>query len=213
MSPPAAFDATRGDIAFVSSGKNRAGWLYRPATDATVPLIVMAHGFSGVKEQGLAEFAEGFRAAGFAVLVFGFRHFGASDGAPRGQLFPLDMVEDYRCAISWPARATAAARRFPVKAVARTLGVARSSLEPKPAPAIRRAGRLRRRTRCSRGSRRVECRRELTRGCHEDLTRVFEIGVFGFRQVGCGFLSRCAWVAELFLKRKLSLPVSRMWQW
>lgn len=50
MSPPAAFDATRGDIAFVSSGKNRAGWLYRPATDATVPLIVMAHGFSGVKE-------------------------------------------------------------------------------------------------------------------------------------------------------------------
>jgi hypothetical protein len=25
--------------------------------------------------------------------------------------------------------------------------------------------------------------------------------------VGCGFLSRWAWVAELFLKRKLSLPV------
>ena len=72
------------------------------------------------------------------MLVFGFRHFGASDGAPRGQLFPLDVVEDYRCAIIWPARATAAARRFPVKAVARTLGVARSSLEPKPAPAIRR---------------------------------------------------------------------------
>ncbi|WP_408892112.1 IS3 family transposase [Neoroseomonas oryzicola] len=36
------------------------------------------------------------------------------------------------------ARATAAARRFPVKAVARTLGVACSSLAPKPAPARRR---------------------------------------------------------------------------
>ncbi len=37
----------------------------------------------------------------------------------------------------------------------------------------------------------------------------------GFRscQVGCGFLSCLAWVAELVLKRKLSLPVSRMWQW
>lgn len=38
-------------------------------------------------------------------------------------------------------------------------------------------------------------------------------GVFKSRQVGCGFLSRWAWVAELFLKRKLSLPVYRMWQW
>lgn len=36
------------------------------------------------------------------------------------------------------ARATAAARRFPVKVGARTLGVARSSLTPKPAPARRR---------------------------------------------------------------------------
>lgn len=101
MTPDGSFNATGEDIAFASGGESCAGWLYRPATDATVPLIVMAHGFSGVKEQGLAEIAERFRAAGFAVLVFDFRHFGASGGAPRGQLFPLDMVEDFRCAISW----------------------------------------------------------------------------------------------------------------
>jgi hypothetical protein len=63
----------------------------------------MAHGFSAVKEQGLTEFAEPFAAAGFAVLVFDYRCFGDSDGEPRGQLFPLDMVEDYRNAISWLA--------------------------------------------------------------------------------------------------------------
>jgi hypothetical protein len=50
----------------------------------------MSHGFSGVKEQGLADIAERSRAAGFAVLVFDFRHFGASDGAP---LFPLHLAE------------------------------------------------------------------------------------------------------------------------
>jgi hypothetical protein len=61
----------------------------------------MAHGFSAVKEQGLPDFAEHFVKAGFAVLAFDYRSFGDSEGEPRCQIFPLEMVEDYRNAISW----------------------------------------------------------------------------------------------------------------
>ncbi|MGD2170499.1 MAG: alpha/beta hydrolase [Gammaproteobacteria bacterium] len=94
----------REDVSFNSRGLQCRGWLYLPDDADSVeklPAIVMAHGFSAVKEQGLAEFARPFAAAGFAVLVFDYRRFGDSDGEPRNQLFPLDMVEDYRNAISW----------------------------------------------------------------------------------------------------------------
>jgi fermentation-respiration switch protein FrsA (DUF1100 family) len=40
-------------------------------------------------------------AAGFVTLVFDYRYFGDSEGEPRSQLFPLEMVEDYRNGISW----------------------------------------------------------------------------------------------------------------
>jgi dipeptidyl aminopeptidase/acylaminoacyl peptidase len=94
----------RRDIEFQSKGDVCRGWLYTPdkaAQGLRHPTIVMAHGFSGVKEQALPDFAEQFAAAGFAVLLFDYRTFGASAGEPRCQLLPLDMVEDYRNAITW----------------------------------------------------------------------------------------------------------------
>jgi fermentation-respiration switch protein FrsA (DUF1100 family) len=63
----------------------------------------MAHGFSAVKEMFLPAFAERFRAAGFAVLLFDFRFLGESGGEPRGQVFPCEQHEDYRNALSWIA--------------------------------------------------------------------------------------------------------------
>jgi pimeloyl-ACP methyl ester carboxylesterase len=94
----------RQDIVFSSGHEKCAGWFYLPdevAGGAGSPVIIMAHGFSGVKEQGLDPIADRFSASGFAVVVFDFRCFGASGGEPRGQLFPHDMVEDYRNAITW----------------------------------------------------------------------------------------------------------------
>ena len=91
-------------MTFQSKGVTCRGWLFTPDTAAPgpgFPTIVMAHGFSGVKEQALPDFAEQFAMAGFAVLLFDYRYFGSSDGEPRCQLFPLEMVEDYRNAISW----------------------------------------------------------------------------------------------------------------
>ncbi len=94
----------RKDVTFPSKGLLCSGWLYvpdDPEASHMAPAIVMAHGFTAVKEQGLSDFAERFVAAGFVTLVFDYRCFGDSEGEPRSQLFPLEMVEDYRNAITW----------------------------------------------------------------------------------------------------------------
>ena len=95
----------RRDIEFPSGGSLCRGWLYGPDAPAgmgPVPAIVMAHGFSAVKEMfQLSSYAERFEAAGFMVLVFDFRFLGASDGDPRGQIISHGQQEDYRNAITW----------------------------------------------------------------------------------------------------------------
>jgi fermentation-respiration switch protein FrsA (DUF1100 family) len=94
----------RQDITFTSQGLNCAGWLYTPddlGGDQRRPAIVMAHGFSAVKEMYLSNFAEKFEEAGFVVLVFDYRYFGDSEGEPRGRLIPHEQHEDYRNAITW----------------------------------------------------------------------------------------------------------------
>jgi hypothetical protein len=94
----------RQDITFMSRGLRCSGWLYIPdnlAPDEKAPAIVMAHGYSAVKEMGLSNYAERFADTGFVTLVFDYRYFGDSEGEPRGQLFPLEQQEDYRNALTW----------------------------------------------------------------------------------------------------------------
>ncbi len=94
----------RQDISFQSAGLACRGWLYRPdGASAPLPAIVMSHGFSAVKEQGLPSFAERFCAAGFAVLVFDYRYLGASDGEERGRIIPQEQHDDLRAAIGYLA--------------------------------------------------------------------------------------------------------------
>lgn len=93
----------RKELEFSSKGLLCRGWLYLPddlKANQKAPAVVMAHGFSALKEQVLPEYAERFTAAGFVTLVFDYRYFGESEGEPRSQLFPLEMAEDYRNAIS-----------------------------------------------------------------------------------------------------------------
>jgi fermentation-respiration switch protein FrsA (DUF1100 family) len=88
----------------MSQGLQCSGWLYIPDNlggGQKAPTIVMAHGLSAVKDQALPDFAEKFAAAGFVTLVFDYRYFGESEGEPRCQIFPMEMVEDYRNAITW----------------------------------------------------------------------------------------------------------------
>src|SRR5438270_10283107 len=92
----------RSDVVFDSWGLRCAAWLYRPRDGAEgtgpptegamrvptqerggLPCVVMAHGWSGVREQRLDAYAERFARAGFTALLFDYRHFGASEGEPR----------------------------------------------------------------------------------------------------------------------------------
>lgn len=92
----------RSEIAFDAEGVTLRGWFY-PAEDTSGrrPTVVMAHGFSAVKEMYLDAFAEVFAAAGLNALVFDNRSFGASDGEPRQEIDPWQQVRDYRHAITY----------------------------------------------------------------------------------------------------------------
>jgi len=93
----------RKDIEFkTEDGIKLRGWHYLPEKRAgKVPIIVMAHGFSAVKEMYLDRFADAFAAAGLGALVFDNRNFGASDGEPRQEIDPWQQVSDYRDAITF----------------------------------------------------------------------------------------------------------------
>jgi len=92
---------TRRDIEFDAEGVTLRGWFY-PAEGAEVaPTIVMAHGFSAVKEMYLDKFAEVFAAGGLNALVFDNRNFGDSDGTPRLEIDPWAQVRDYRHAVTY----------------------------------------------------------------------------------------------------------------
>jgi len=93
---------TRRDVEFDAEGVTLRGWFYS-ADGASGPAatVVMAHGFSAVKEMYLDAFAEVFAAAGLNALVFDNRNFGASDGQPRYEIDPWEQVRDYRHAITY----------------------------------------------------------------------------------------------------------------
>lgn len=97
----------RTEVVFDSWGERCAAWLYRPAAGEVVAdprglaCVVMAHGFAGVRDARLDAFAERFASAGFAVLLFDYRGFGASDGEPRQLLSIPRQLEDWAAAISF----------------------------------------------------------------------------------------------------------------
>ena len=93
----------RQDIEFkTEDGITLRGWHHLPENSTgRVPTIVMAHGFSAVKEMYLDRFAEAFANAGLASIVFDNRNFGASDGEPRQEIDPWWQVRDYRDAITY----------------------------------------------------------------------------------------------------------------
>src|SRR3954453_9167018 len=89
VSNAAAQNFERRDVTFKSAGLKIVGWLYVPKglkEGEKRPAIVMAHGWSAVKEMYLDDFAAKFAGAGFVVTVFDYRNFGDSEGMPRSHL-------------------------------------------------------------------------------------------------------------------------------
>ena len=93
----------RKDIEFkTNDGVTLRGWYYLPeGAQGAIPIIVMTHGYSAVKEMYLDSFAEVFCDAGFAALVYDNRNLGASDGEPRLEIDPWRQINDYRDAITF----------------------------------------------------------------------------------------------------------------
>jgi predicted alpha/beta hydrolase len=91
----------REDLTFTSGGVECAAWWY-PAAGATTPApcVVMAHGFSLTREDGLASYAEALQAAGAHVLVFDHRYLGDSGGEPRQRFRAGEQREDWRNAVA-----------------------------------------------------------------------------------------------------------------
>ena len=89
-------------ITFKSGGLNCAGDLYLPqGFDAArkYPGLVLGHG-TAQNKKSLVNQGEFFSRAGYVVLAIDYRSFGASEGEPRGQIFPLNQVEDFRNGVS-----------------------------------------------------------------------------------------------------------------
>lgn len=96
----------RDETRFVSHGVDCAAWIYGPdalAGDPSegAPAIVMAHGFGCIRDLRLPAYAERFRDAGFVVVVFDYRHFGASGGSPRQLLDIRRQLDDWRAALAF----------------------------------------------------------------------------------------------------------------
>ena len=89
-------------VTFLSEGVECAAFLGLPEGAAGVrrPAIALGHGF-GIRKESLIVEAEHLAAAGFVTLAIDYRTFGESGGEPRGSLFPLNEVEDFRNAITY----------------------------------------------------------------------------------------------------------------
>ncbi|CAH0538544.1 UilS family quorum-quenching N-acyl-homoserine lactonase [Vibrio marisflavi] len=90
------------NVTFDSHGSTLAGHLYTPekANNEVSPLIILCHGFCGVKELLLPEYAAYFAEQGYFALTFDYRGFGESEGEP-GRLVPELQIEDIHSAIEW----------------------------------------------------------------------------------------------------------------
>lgn len=96
----------RLDVQFPSHGLQCSAWLYLPEGSKPAPVIVMAHGLGGTRAMRLGAFAERFCAAGYACLVFDYRHFGDSKGTPRQLLDVNKQLQDWKAAIAYARACT-----------------------------------------------------------------------------------------------------------
>lgn len=90
------------NVEFNADGVMLRGLFYRgDSTGEPRPTVVMAHGFAGIKEMGLEEYAEKFQQAGLSVLIYDHRNSGESEGEPRYDLDVVAQWRDYSNAVTY----------------------------------------------------------------------------------------------------------------
>lgn len=84
------------------TGWNLDVWRFMPTgKHPPLPVIIMAHELAANKSMGLRTYAEAFAKAGYACLVFDYRRWGASGGAPRHVLIVNEQLDDYKTMIKY----------------------------------------------------------------------------------------------------------------
>ena len=90
------------EVEFRSEGTLVRGTLILPdAAQGPVPAVVMGGGWCYVKEIVMPHYAKAIVAAGAAVLMFDYRHSGASEGEPRQLIDPARQIEDFKNAVTF----------------------------------------------------------------------------------------------------------------
>ncbi len=90
-------------VSYYSESVKMSAVVYAPdgaGRDRRLPGIVLCHGFTGIKELILPDYARRFAAEGYVALAFDYRGFGESEGR-RGRLIPVEQVRDIRNSITF----------------------------------------------------------------------------------------------------------------
>jgi dipeptidyl aminopeptidase/acylaminoacyl peptidase len=90
-------------VTFYSEGLRLSGDLYLPdglPAQERRAGIVLCHGYTGVKDIYLPDNARVLNAAGYVVLTFDYKGWGASEG-PRSRLAPYSRVADVQAALTF----------------------------------------------------------------------------------------------------------------
>jgi len=89
-------------VSYLSDGTRIAADFYKPENVVPpYPTVVMGGGWCYVKELIQPDYAKYFVDAGYACLIFDYRHLGESDGEPRQHINPWAQIDDYRNAMTY----------------------------------------------------------------------------------------------------------------
>jgi pimeloyl-ACP methyl ester carboxylesterase len=94
----------RRDVTFRSEGGRVAAWVHPAGGEhgsTPAPAVVMAHGFSLTRHDGLDPYIRALSAAGATVIAFDHRHLGDSPGEPRQRFRRSAQLADWRNAVAF----------------------------------------------------------------------------------------------------------------
>ncbi|EMJ8109289.1 alpha/beta hydrolase [Acinetobacter baumannii] len=74
---------------------------YIPKTNNKSAVIIMAHGFAGLRQFKLIQYAQRFAQAGYAVILFDYRYWGGSTGKPREMISINSQLVDWKTMIQY----------------------------------------------------------------------------------------------------------------
>ncbi|WP_407513060.1 alpha/beta hydrolase [Acinetobacter baumannii] len=74
---------------------------YIPKTNNKSAVIIMAHGFAGLRQFKLIQYTQRFAQAGYAVILFDYRYWGGSTGKPREMISINSQLEDWKTMIQY----------------------------------------------------------------------------------------------------------------